>query len=184
MTWHRPLAAVALLVGLTACGGSDDKPKTDGPLETYPDKAVVCLQQPADGLLTLGVEVTKNTSDRKLTITSIRLTDTKGMKLLGTKVMLIPDSSDQTLVGARNGWPPKLDAAEADVQSAFDKAPKGNDATVPGGHTRTVSFIAGVKTKAGATAGPLRVRYTDDDGHRYVWQGTTSYRTSAKPCDG
>ncbi|MFI5427736.1 hypothetical protein ACHMWU_14275 [Aeromicrobium sp. UC242_57] len=142
------------------------------------------MLQTDDGLLTFGVEATQNKSKESLTIDSISLTDAQGMSVVGTKMLFVPSSGDTTLVGARNGWPPRLRPDEATSAQALQAAPSAKGASVPGGSSDTVSFVVGVKTRPDSHAGPLRVTYTDQDGTEFVWNGTTSYRTSSTSCDG
>lgn len=165
------LLAAVVLSSCSAVGGRDDPP-----LETSRDRHEVCAQQPPDGLVTFGVDVTQNTSSGPVTIEKVSLQKPVGMSLIGAKVAMYSDP-DALLAGVHRGWPPPPE----ELREATD----AEGAVVPAG-ARTVSFIAGVKAVAGGRSGPPKVTYEDSDGRSHTWNGMTSYRTSkstADPCE-
>jgi hypothetical protein len=179
----RSLAAAAAFVALaalTACGS--DAPASAGPLSESTERVSVCLLQPPDGRATLGVDVTQNNTTRDVTIKSVRLSRPDGMKLIGAKVMFIPNDSDETLVGFRSGWLPGLTSKESGLRQALTAAPDAVGAVVPGDDSQTVAIVAGVTVEAGGHTGPIKVDYEDDEGRSYTWTGPTSFRTDADRC--
>lgn len=138
---------------------------------------------PRDGRVTFGVETTRNVSDGPVRIERVGFTRSTGMTVLGAKVLLVPSKGAFTLVGARSGWPPRLDAREGPVRDLFQTSPDARGASVPAGREHDVSFVVGVRAEDGGRAGPLTVDYRDADGHQHTWTGATTYRTAAR-CGG
>ncbi len=165
---------------LSAC--SDSSPRSDGPLAESSERVDLCILQPPDGRAALGVDVTQNNTATDVKITGVRLSDPHHMKLIGAKVMFIANDSDETLVGARKGWLPRLTPKEAKLRTALANAPDAVGTVVPADDTQTVAIIAGVEVKAGGSSGPIQVDYQDESGHSYRWTGPTSFRTDATEC--
>jgi len=140
------------------------------------------MVQTPDGLLTFGVETTRNTSSDPVTIDDVQLASGTGMEVLGAKVLFIPVKGAQNLIGARNGWPPRLDERDGDMRTNFKDAPEAAGTTIPARADMDVAFVVGVRAEPGAAAGPLRVTYTDGDDNEHTWTGSTTYRT--EPGDG
>lgn len=172
----RRVAAAAALGIMLASASCSRAP--EAPLTVPGTGGEYCSEYPDGGQLTFGAGDPTNRASDPVRIVDVELADRDGMKLLGTRVLLLPTGGATDSIGVLSGWPPDLSDDPA-LRSSFAAAPEATGTTIPPSGEAVPSFVIGVETMPGASAGPIKVTYEQDD-HTWTWTGKITFRVAAE----
>lgn len=167
---RRWCAAAVMLIACGACTGDPAPAGQDQPLRTNAagSSTTSCIPAQADGRMTWGFESTRNVTDEVLTVDSIELGESQGVRIFERKVMAIPPDASTTLMGVV-GWPPDLSIYPSDIRRQYALADDAHGAKIPARDGTTISWVVGLEIEPGASMNSLVVTYRDEDGQEYTW---------------
>ena len=170
--FRAPAIAVIASAFVSSCGVLNSNP----PIPSVGEVGEICQPLSKDGYLAFGAGVVQNQDDRQVKVVKVELIDPVGMKLVGTKAVVVPDDG-YNIIGSLPGWPPDL-RDDPEMEQAFERAKPIEGLTIKPSSYPNLAFSIGVKAVAGARSGPLKVTY-ERGLNSWVWTGP--YRMCVKP---
>jgi hypothetical protein len=175
-------AAAAAACTLAALGGcrADDSAASNALWAPGADSRL-CFSSTNGGRFTDGIEVVANRGPAPVTVTAVTWLHTDGLEALDVSYFQRLPSDRFATYGALNGFPPASLATDSpSFKEVWKRRKPLLGATLPesDGRSNYFNVIIGISGARGV-GGPLRISYTDADGHHGVVE--TRLRVTTQP---